>query len=43
MWGYGYNMMGGVQGGSILGLFLWLVLFIDLVLVGFWLWKHIQK
>ncbi len=39
MYGYG-SMMGGF--GS-LGLLLWLVVFIDLVLVGVWLWKQISK
>ncbi|MBI2036997.1 MAG: hypothetical protein HYT14_01390 [Candidatus Liptonbacteria bacterium] len=38
-WGYG-SMMGGV--GS-LGFLIWLVLFVDLVLVGVWLWQQITK
>lgn len=38
-WGYG-NMMGGV---GVLGLAFWLVLFVDAILVGIWLWQQIQK
>ncbi len=41
MYGYGYSGMMG--GGGILMLLTWLVLFIDLVLVGVCLWKHINK
>ena len=37
--GYG-SMMGSV--GSF-GFLVWLVLFIDLVLVGVWLWQQISK
>jgi len=39
MYGYG-SMMGGL---GILGGLLLLVVFIDLVLVGIWLWQQIQK
>ncbi|KKT74319.1 MAG: hypothetical protein UW69_C0040G0009 [Microgenomates group bacterium GW2011_GWA2_44_7] len=40
----GYGMMGGLVGAwSILGQLTWIVVLIDLVLVGFWLWKQIQK
>lgn len=44
-WGYGNNgMMGGNFGAfSILALLFWLVGFIDLVLVGIWLWQKIKK
>lgn len=38
-WGYG-SMMNSF--GS-LGFLTWLVLFIDLVLVGVWLWQQISK
>ena len=43
MMGYGGfgNMMG--QGFGILASALWIVVFIDLVLLGIWLWKKIQK
>ncbi len=43
MMGYGYNwgMMGG--GADIFGLLIWLVVLIDLILVGVWLWKQISK
>ncbi len=39
MYGYG-SMMGGA---GAFGLLTWLVIFIDLVLVGVWLWKQISK
>lgn len=35
---YGYSLMGGG-----LGFLTWLVVFVDLVLVGVWLWKQIKK
>jgi hypothetical protein len=35
---YGYSLMGGG-----LGFLTWLVVFIDLILVGVWLWKQIKK
>lgn len=37
--GYGY---GGMM-TSGLGLIFWLVLLVDLILLGIWLWKQIQK
>lgn len=38
---YGYgSMMGGF---SSLGLITWLVVIVDLALVGVWLWKQIAK
>ncbi len=41
MMGYGgYGMMSGEFG--LLGLITWLVIIVDLVLVGIWLWKHIK-
>lgn len=46
MWGYGWNMMnwgGGFGAFSILGLIFWLILLIDLILLGFWLWKQLQR
>lgn len=39
-WGYG-GMMG--SGFGVLGAILWLVILVDLILLGFWLWKQIQK
>ena len=39
-WGYGL-MMGG--GAGVFGSLVVLVLFIDLILVGIWLWKEISK
>ncbi len=37
---WGHNMMGGY---GFFGSILWLILLIDLILVGVWLWKKIQK
>ena len=37
--GYG----GVMEGASFLGLLTWLVLFVDLVLLGVWLWKNVSK
>ena len=40
-WNYGHgNMMGSTGGWALL---LWLVVLIDLILLGAWLWKQIQK
>lgn len=36
----GYGMMGG---GGILGLLFSIVVLVDLILVGVWLWQHISK
>ena len=35
---YGYPMVGGG-----LGLLTWLVVFVDLVLLGVWLWKQVSR
>lgn len=45
MMGYdGYNMMGvGGYGFGLLAFLFWIILFIDAILVGIWLWKQIQK
>ncbi len=40
-WGYG-NMMGSYGFGAVATLF-WIISFIDLILLGIWLWKQIQK
>ncbi len=41
MMNYGYtSMMGGV---SIFGPFVWLIVLVDLILVGIWLWQQISK
>ena len=42
MMGYGNfgNMMGGF---GFIGSLVWIVLLIDLILLGIWLWKQIQK
>lgn len=43
--GYGYNYVGMMGGGIYSGLcfITWLVVIVDLVLVGIWLWKQIKK
>ena len=38
---YGYEGMMDVTG--IFGLLTWFVVFVDLVLVGIWLWQQISK
>lgn len=44
MMGYKYaGMMDGLGGMSTLGLLTWLVILVDLALVGVWLWKQIKK
>lgn len=42
MMGYGDygNMMGGF---GFVGLIVWIVVLADLILLGIWLWKQIQK
>ncbi len=40
-WGGG-NMM-GVGGFATLFVVFWIIVFIDLVLLGLWLWKQLQK
>lgn len=39
-WG-GYNMMG--SGFGVLAVVFWLVILIDLILLGVWLWRQIEK
>jgi len=40
--GYGYGgMMGG--GFGILATILWLVILVDMILLGIWLWKQVTK
>jgi uncharacterized membrane protein len=44
MMGYGYNYGGMMGGGAYgFGLLTWLIVMVDLVLVGVWLWKQIKK
>lgn len=40
-WGYG-NMMGN-YGFGVLSIIFWIVILVDLVLLGVWLWKQINK
>lgn len=42
MMGYysGWGMMGGA---GTFGIITWLVIFVDFVLLGIWLWKQINK
>lgn len=44
-WGYGNygNMMGWNNGWGLVGSLPWIVVLIDLVLLGIWLWKKIQE
>lgn len=43
-WGYPWTMTwGGGVGFEFLAVLFWLVLLIDLILLGMWLWKQIQK
>lgn len=44
-WGLGGMMNWGVGWGWIgfLGITFWLVVLIDLILLGIWLWKQIQR
>ncbi len=45
-WGYGYGMMGNWGGWGAFGFFalaFWVVSFVDLVLLGLWLWRQLQR
>ena len=42
MMGYG-GSYGLMSGAGYFGVITWLVIVIDLVLVGVWLWQHISK
>jgi hypothetical protein len=42
MMGYGYGPTTAGWGGG-LGVITWLVVMVDLVLAGIWLWKQISK
>lgn len=35
--------IGSIMGGSTFGIITWLVVIIDLVLLGIWLWKKINQ
>ncbi|MBI3485547.1 sporulation protein YjcZ [Candidatus Daviesbacteria bacterium] len=42
--GYGGSgMMGYSNGFAFIGIIFWIVLFVDAVLLGVWLWKQINK
>lgn len=41
-WSYG-SMMSGFGFFGFFGFIFWLILFIDLILLGIWLWKQINK
>ena len=43
MMGYGYEGWGMMGGWGLLGAITWLVVVIDLILVGVWLWQNISK
>jgi len=40
MYGWDYHMAGSF---SVLCFLLWLVVFVDLILVGVWLWQQVNK
>ncbi|MDE2079397.1 MAG: hypothetical protein KGI73_03360 [Patescibacteria group bacterium] len=43
---YGYGWGGGeaaLAGPDLLGILTWIVVIVDLILLGFWLWKQIKK
>lgn len=43
-WGYGgSNMMSWGTGFGVLGGIFWIVVIFDLILLGIWLWKQIEK
>jgi len=42
-WGYGNGMMGWGGGFSVLGSLFSIIILIDLILLGAWLWKQINK
>lgn len=39
----GFNNWGGMAGVGAFGTITWLVVVVDLVLLGVWLWKQISK
>ena len=43
MMGYGYDGWGMMGGAGFLGVITWLVVIVDLVLVGVWLWQQVSK
>lgn len=43
MMGYGYGGWDMMGSAGIFGLLTWLVVLVDLVLVGIWLWQQISK
>ncbi|MBI4066551.1 hypothetical protein HY411_02435 [Candidatus Gottesmanbacteria bacterium] len=42
-WNYGGGMMGATGGWGLLGPLFAVVLLVDLVLLGLWLWKQLNK
>lgn len=40
---FGYGMMGGAGGWGVFGTLYGIVILVDLVLLGVWLWKQIGK
>ena len=41
--GYGYNGWGMMGGAGLFSGITWLVIIVDLILVGIWLWQKISK
>ncbi|MCL4360310.1 hypothetical protein M1555_03605 [Patescibacteria group bacterium] len=42
-WNYTYGNMAGWGGGNVFGLAVYLLVVVDLILLGLWLWKQLQK
>lgn len=43
MMGYGYGGVGMMGGAGVLGLLVFLIVIVDLILVGIWLWQQISR
>ncbi len=43
-YGYGYDGYGSMMGGiGSFGFLTWVIILVDLILVGIWLWQQISK
>lgn len=42
-WNYQYMMGQGWSTFGVLGIFFWIVIFVDAILLGLWLWQQLQK
>ena len=43
MMNYGYSGFSMMSGAGLFGTITWLVVIVDLILVGVWLWQNISK